>query len=1522
MPINILTLFRQALSGSLDFVAPVDLQTVLMSSGCSENELHTIEAEFLKADTQSEDTDGQSSESTLPIEGFPIRKLIRRIGSLTLRVNLFRALQNSFSNETTSKSLVGHDPQGLFSTLSQGEDSEGFHFLTRPLSYPEMSQQSHATSFIPSQSTLTGLPPLRMQKSLSSKFTRPPIKKLTISEGEFDESFTRETPRVLHYSNYDSPHDPFAEVTALRRELQVSKAGFNQLTKLVDQNIAWVQQNCDMSQWAQHISSRAKRKCKNMAADRIGNVFTRYLHMTLQWTMKRWKVAILEDKCTIMVNNYCRSKAIVLFVHQFYTRHFQSLHRRLKVWFELVREQRYRERVAACVEIQRVMRGRLGRLRFAHIKLGLVAIQIQCFFRRLHAKFVVSRKRDELARKILYQKQSNAALVIQKRMKSFLLIIKAKAELNRRRTRVAATKIQKIFRGQQGRERYLRVQKEMRDYQETMKQHFNDLDALAEKGQLDLRNLEKEVNTSDKTLLDNRLGSVLKNDATNRPRNGSQNSKANATRRSQKTVVAVRKIDGNSNKVSSSKRSSAVTSKVVPSSTKRSKIAVGKEVKKTITMPKDSTLRDEASSIAENVAVMETTTHEAFAESKGAEDAKGVDCKPPHGEESEVNSLAVDENPPIIEHESKSELLSEPINADELEANKDEFRGNETHEYLPASRGRKEITEETLKKSDSIDLCDQVESGRSLPPREVASSHSPSSRESQAPSSSHKGSLFGLNIPSLPVSIKTSGLFSNPFTSWSKSKSDSSSPAKDHAQLSAAIVVEPHSDVSIRKELSREAEDWNSAQKAIPLEPSFKLTDQTLETNMNYQLHSSESVSTRAAVFPKDVSNAPRSPARPSTCQDEQEILENSLNSQIAHLKVESGDHLNDHSAHTSEVNVGTAVENSVVVDNYPASTSSGRNSEHDVTISPEQNAVADNDAIIPFERDFHQSSKLIVESEGDRRLHSAETANHGQTEKLLEEEGELEQTGDFAISSGHDVVEDKTIIRESNNEASLEKKPIVLMNTAAVKLQSMVRIYFAKRAAKLKRAEVERSQLEAEQIIDWATVTIQKSARGKLARERTKNLRVLRSEEERRKKEKSAVAIQSGMRGMHARKRVRTVKAKKEEERNHMEWLKSFDKTAPRPAKNDEIIANHPGPVENDEKGLTSSEAVDNLSSLNDPEQLSRTLTPKTPVEQLSPKRDKSSPEEKNPSRPVSARQEQMSNSIEVIAKDPRLDNLEERLKQLEDIERRIKASEQNMAEEAKRAEERIRQQMQILEEKAKQAEAERQAREELMKLAVGSISHRSPFTTMGPHSARIMQSNGGGGLMSTRGSAPPTARSARSGPLPTDAPRLLYGGQEWVQLWDDEQQAYYWWCAATEVAQWEQPGMEQYYQQSSYNAQATHPATVVEGKDGEESGYESGGGALTDYSTDHEASYYTDSEGGGDYNDWQEYWDEQAQAKYWVKRPGLDPSISTRKTVPERSLLELSLTKEISRLNRAKIPMAGFPTLMKKLANYIGTM
>jgi hypothetical protein len=84
-----------------------------------------------------------------------------------------------------------------------------------------------------------------------------------------------------------------------------------------------------------------------------------------------------------------------------------------------------------------------------------------------------------------------------------------------------------------------------------------------------------------------------------------------------------------------------------------------------------------------------------------------------------------------------------------------------------------------------------------------------------------------------------------------------------------------------------------------------------------------------------------------------------------------------------------------------------------------------------------------------------------------------------------------------------------------------------------------------------------------------------------------------------------------------------------------------------------------------------------------------------------------------------------------------------------------------------------------------------------------------------------------------------MEYDGETWVQLWDPDEKAMYWYCERTQAAQWEKPG--------------------------EEDAYSVGG--MTDYSTDYSyesGGEYTDSE-YGDNNEWQEFWDESAQAKYW---------------------------------------------------------
>ena len=153
----------------------------------------------------------------------------------------------------------------------------------------------------------------------------------------------------------------------------------------------------------------------------------------------------------------------------------------------------------------------------------------------------------------------------------------------------------------------------------------------------------------------------------------------------------------------------------------------------------------------------------------------------------------------------------------------------------------------------------------------------------------------------------------------------------------------------------------------------------------------------------------------------------------------------------------------------------------------------------------------------------------------------------------------------------------------------------------------------------------------------------------------------------------------------------------------------------------------------------------------------------------------------------------------------------------------------------RARQEEAERALQKEMLAMAAGPIAtSRSEVTVEVQSSARTPRTK------RDNVDPPPTARSAREEGIPKDAPKVSFEGRKWYQLWDEQESAHYWYCSATKAAQWEKPG--------------DPPGT----------GYTSDGG-LTDYSTDwyDSGGEYTDGDGGSDV--WQEFYDEQAQAKYW---------------------------------------------------------
>lgn len=400
-----------------------------------------------------------------------------------------------------------------------------------------------------------------------------------------------------------------------------------------------------------------------------------------------------------------------------------------------------------------------------------------------------------------------------------------------------------------------------------------------------------------------------------------------------------------------------------------------------------------------------------------------------------------------------------------------------------------------------------------------------------------------------------------------------------------------------------------------------------------------------------------------------------------------------------------------------------------------------------------------------------------------------------------------------------------------------------------------------------WSVRTIQRIGRGKIGRKRFKIFAEWRVQQRKEIEFRAATKMQSIIRAKRDKGYAIKLRKLKQEEN----FLRSFMKPTQRDIEMHNPLANKKD-VDVDEKG-----SVDKNSSLPSTARTGGKLTARGDGSSTS----RSALGGALGQSPLGeAIGEAMQEQMEGYGAE-----MDEKLKRLQEIEQSIKEREANMMATAKAAEERavaMEKTLKDMEERAKRDEEDRLERQALLDMAAGPInSSRSAYQSTGPmNSARIsarqgpMASIGGGGHRSVNATPrtpgrQPSARSARGGAgIPPDAPRLKYKGEEWVQLWDPDENHYYWYCELTQAAQWETPG--QVHPQGQPPGAYSNGLTVLT-----EQGYESDSRpgssysiAATDYSTDGYssdggASY--DSEFGGGGNPWQEYWDEQAQAKYW---------------------------------------------------------
>lgn len=1424
----------------------------------------------------------------------------------------------------------------------------------RPSSHPDrlMGGREFDNNSIAHSESFNQLPPLKLRK-LNKDGGKNRSK--TMKSG-YDESFSRPTPRVLHYSSSSMKasqggNDPASDIESLRRELQVAQQGVHQLSKMVDNNIAWVQSNCDMTQYSSNFSMRTKRKCQGMAAERLSKVFGNYLRLTLFWTIYRWKMAISYGKLNNKAVLYCKAKSIHMMTVCIANSYLRCLSKRWNMWLHMIRTQAKLERDAAAVVLQCFARRHLAKVRVSNLRLGKTAVVIQKLFRKAKAKEVV---------KVKVEQKLNlfAAMAIQKLFRNLFQIRRAKKEVNKRRAAKAAVRIQKVFRGIQGRDRFQKAlqQREMQLKLEQEKKSRSpkkpkargtDLEGLASSATADHH--DKQHSPAKKSTLGiDPLKSIRKNDkntgnltqehkkplsktagkaATNRKPTKPSSAPQKLQQQSAVSTNAEQKHDienddGKQREMSQLQSESVTESSTTPmrppsrgtstpalSTKAESNPAIVEESRgnMSLQLPPAS-----ESGSADNNNDGNIDDDNSLASQESLEDAALKIQKIARGKIGRTNS----EKQKTSKNEKSvaSRSSASPPKQQKQKPSTPEGQKTPADRRQPISQQDVAPTSDELKPPDeAITKIQKLARGKlardktKTPTKQVAKSPpkpvlvdgcvqtditEDKIMYARVPSAKHDATAGNVvnavqdDSADFPINSLSSKLPASEKVSSNEMELQIEPAPSTPSAVESGKYFSPNKSAKATPSTLDEARNISSPQDDRPKSKGLGLSLPTFRVKTpNFLKNPLSVLSGRRSQSP--ASERPTSSmasSKPAETIKESSIVEENDNQQLQQqTSTAIDDYVQEQNSLASADNVA---ENAEVNDDNQINHNEAVGEEEDHE-DHEEGDHEEHDEVLPDAETtikLPSEKKIVASSVGADSKHKKSNASAPSKAKQIEKDKKLGKgkasnkvvpTKGKADSkpsqkSKQDESISKVVPAQNTVTPQEEKKPLQ-PDKASIKIQQLFRILIAKARITRKRLEIVKAQKEAAGLVNWAALTMQRVSRGRQGRKKFAAKKHIYMENLAIKQEAGAIKIQAQLRGLKDRKKVQAIKSKEDTKKKQKEWLESYQKKdnpvftsyrdpEPKSLPTDSPMSNQPRPPSSSVSRPSTTQGVSPVKSGKvpeikspAPEKISRAPTPDA----------SSKPNPLVPTLPLNVAP--ATTPVQQLVDNSKLQELDNKLKMLEDLEKRIKESEEKVKLEAMKAEERVQEQMKLLDERTKQAEADRLAREELLKLAVGPVSHRSPFSTLNggnnkmPNSSRMPRS-----AFSTLNSAPPTARSARSGPIPANAPRLTYGGNEWVQLWDSEQQSYYWWCEKTQAAQWEQPGMEYDNNQYHPHALTDHVRETDDDKSeaGTESGYESAGG-MTDYSTDYENSYYGSE--AGDTEEWQEYWDEQAQAKYW---------------------------------------------------------
>ncbi|GMH71375.1 hypothetical protein TrLO_g3871 [Triparma laevis f. longispina] len=295
---------------------------------------------------------------------------------------------------------------------------------------------------------MPNLPPLKIQQAQAIRHLR--------KDGNFDESFGRETPHVLHSNTQVS-------IQELRKQLAMSERGLEQLNAEVKKGVQWVQLNCP----TRVKNNRAKKYCKQWGVEKLKRFLMGQDASIQTYALSKWLDFVQYKRNVENVDKFIKVKTctkIYTLLTTFCQRQVASA---FVTWNNFIVDQRNKEYEMCSIEIERLVRGFLGR-RFAHEVLrDASACKIQNRFKCRKAARITDGLREE-------RRRHNAARLLQNKYRGYTEIKGAMLVCQGKREQKGALCIQNKWRGKKAKDSVgkRREEKEMNNSASLLQRRF------------------------------------------------------------------------------------------------------------------------------------------------------------------------------------------------------------------------------------------------------------------------------------------------------------------------------------------------------------------------------------------------------------------------------------------------------------------------------------------------------------------------------------------------------------------------------------------------------------------------------------------------------------------------------------------------------------------------------------------------------------------------------------------------------------------------------------------------------------------------------------------------------------------------------------------------------------------------------------------------------------------------------------------------------------------------------------------